>query len=434
MRGYDTHLSADHLSIRSIAGLALLAQMLAIPRANAQRMDTVSRLVGPPVHRGEARLVPEGMLGEGKPSAEQSFTHPFVHLGGSGMVYVVDIFDPANVGDFRSTVRQYDSTGKFIRNIGRPGQGPGEYVGGIGDVVELPDGIIVISDGLGLLFYSPSGAPIRRSPARARSVNLGSRILLDPAGWICTYGATGLGFTRTPFIYRMKLDGRLVDSVAAPDVLFRPLTRVGLASLPFEPRDVAAWSFSGYFVTANTGRYALDVHSMLDKGKITSSACAVGREVTSIRRNAGVVAVQDGERTDWKASVEQFNEAQHTTPQWNGLSIPATKPPIRDISIDVSGRIWVRLSQPARKDVTVEMPPPSAGSDLAAARRWREPTIFDVFDASGRYLSAVRFPDGMRPGELNGRQFAARNDIVWAITYDDDDVPTVRRYRVVWTQ
>src|SRR5688500_11969295 len=83
--------------------------------ATAQRSDTTVIRVGAPQHRGVATLVEELTLGNGSTAEEYQFTHAFIFPGRDGSVFIVDVQDPHNVGDFRSAVRQYDRAGKFVR-------------------------------------------------------------------------------------------------------------------------------------------------------------------------------------------------------------------------------------------------------------------------------------------------------------------------------
>jgi hypothetical protein len=58
--------------------------------------------------------------------------------------------------------------------------------------------------------------------------------------------------------------------------------------------------------------------------------------------------------------------------------------------------------------------------------------VFDVFEPTGVYVGQVRFPDVASRPTLPHPGFAIQGDTVWAVVYDRDDVPNIKRYRVRW--
>ncbi len=432
------------MKLLALAALATLGTALSAGTANAQRSDTTVVRATAPVHRGVATLVEEVTLGAGSDAAEYRFTNAFLYGGRDGSVYVVDLADPTMVGDFRSAVRQYDRAGKFVRAFGRIGQGPGEYTGAVGDVQELPDGRVLLSDGRGILVYSSTGEPLGRWSAQASSINFGSRIFVDPAGFVSVYG-------RQPgdngkYLHRFRTDGSRVDVTPATDG-FPAAVRIGRAILPFTPRYVAPWSPLGYFVTARTSTYAIDLRvapATRDETRVTDvarpnatapSLWRPGDAVRSIRHSTDVVRVQAAERDDWRQSVTMFNRhgRGNSAWTWEGPDVPREKPPLRELHVDATGRIWAQLSQPARLNPAVPPPTEPTGEIAVARHRWVEPMVFDVFEPTGRYLGRVRFPDGVGDTLLGPKiGFAIQGDTVWAVSYDQDDVPIVKRYRINW--
>jgi hypothetical protein len=147
------------------------------------------------------------------------------------------------------------------------------------------------------------------------------------------------------------------------------------------------------------------------------------------------VRVQDAEREDWRQSVIMFNRygKGNSAWTWEGPDIPRVKPPLQHLYVDGAGRIWVQLSQTARVNQSVPPTRAPTGELNAARRRWIEPLVFDVLEPSGRYLGRVRFPDGVGDTMLGPKiGFAIQGDTVWAVSYDQDEVPIVKRYRIRW--
>jgi hypothetical protein len=412
----------------------------------AQRSDTTVLRVQPPVQRGVGMLVEEWTLGGGREAEEYQFTHAFVYPGRHGTLFVVDLYDPQAVGDYRSTVRLYDSAGTFVRSIGKVGQGPGEFTGAVSDVRQLGDGRILLSYTRGILVYSPTGEFLKQWHVPAEGANIGSPILVDPAGVIAVFGARrragdapgtrGTGRA----LYRFRFDGTVIDTLApAPPPPLSAAPRIGRVTLPFTPRFIEAWSPLGYFVTAYTATYAVDLRIPSSRGSAGSPPMVwhSGDPVFSLRRSAAPVRVGGAERDDWRQSVTMINRTGRGNAnwRWTGPDIPKTKPSVRSLHVDVEGRIWVRLSQEGRLNPDVKIPTrpatPSEAYRLDAMYRWVEPVVFDRVEPTGRYAGQIRFPDNFVQSPPQGRWFAS-GDNVWAVVHDNDEVETVRRYRVQW--
>jgi hypothetical protein len=272
---------------------------------------------------------------------------------------------------------------------------------------------------------------------------------VDPSGFVLVYGARSSGRgqgalradERIPIIYRFRFDGTLVDTIVPPEASFPRAMRIGNAVMPFTERHLAAWSPLGYFVTARTATYAVDLP--LPPRDVRGGPSATWREgdpVASIRHSAPPVRVHDAERSDWRRSITMFNRSpspgRNSNWQWSGPDIPRVKPPIRALTVDRDGRIWVRLSQQGLLDSSVPIPTrpatPAESYGLDAPRRWPEPLAFDVFEPTGRYIGQVRFPPDVGLTAHGGTSYAVAGDTVWAVIQDQDDVPTVKRYRIRW--
>ena len=117
---------------------------------------------------------------------------------------------------------------------------------------------------------------------------------------------------------------------------------------------------------------------------------------------------------------------------WNGPDIPDTKPLYSDIHVGLDGRIWIAMVPevgPRIGSTSMSMgvgnpsgarrPPPSKDPGPS------KPALYDVFEPDGRYLGQVQVPARVS-------SVVRRGDAVWAVAFDAEDVPRIKRYRIAW--
>jgi hypothetical protein len=242
----------------------------------------------------------------------------------------------------------------------------------------------------------------------------------------------------------MRLDGTIVDTIGHPQDEFPGSTRVEIrdvtpvgtptvrsARIPFVPDHTARWSPLGYFVTANLRSYAIDLRVPPRESATAGDPrpWRPGDPVASLRRNAPPVPAQAAERADWRQTITMYMRRTASRWSWDGPEIPATKPPIHSLFVATDGRIWVRLSQPARLNPNVLVPSSPTGLGRGGpevmTRRWVEPEVYDILEPDGRYVGQLRMPTGISPR-------AVRGNTLWTVLLDTDGVPTVKRFRIQW--
>jgi hypothetical protein len=373
--------------------------------------------------------------------------------GLNGSLFVVDLNDPAITGGYRATLTQFDSSGKFVRTVGGVGRGPGEFQGWIGGVAQLKDGRILVTDAQGVLVFSDKGVPLTRWHAAGNSWASGGQLLVDPGGTILTTSRIPIGGPPgTPFrsvLFRFRMDGTLIDTVSPPQASFETRWdpyKMARTRVPFAPQYLSAWSPLGYFVTAYSSAYAVDMPTKQASSPRRGRPILPGQSgpVISLRRAVEVVPVQAAERADWKLSVTTYSRSP--TPgrweswQWSGPDIPSNKPPINLLAVDGDGRIWVRLAQRGILNPDVVLPTipsaPGQGAEILARKRWVEPTVFDILDPEGILMGEIELPPGTGHPDLRvlhpEASFAAAGNIIWVAVYDDDGAPTIKRFRIAW--
>jgi hypothetical protein len=397
----------------------------------AARADTVVRQAGPPLHPGVASLVQELSIGRDDGPDEYIFGDiGEVVVGANGSIIVYDGSVPV--------LRMYDATGKYLRAIGRKGQGPGEYLGKLGMTV-LTDGRLLFWDGSNwrVNVYSADGRTESQwstpSGSSGTSNSSSSRALMaETSGMITRRASTFLlpSSTSQPnrpttIWIRSRADGSGPDTLVSPSLPQAPSLRAASPSgsrqinVPFMPFPLIARSPLGYFVSALPNRYAIDI-------------VAAGQPVVSIRRDVPPEPVSADERTRERARVTELLRSTDPNWTWNGPDIPRTKPFFTDLRVAADGRIWTMVSRDPLPPGAQPLggmgggtrgraggPPPAAGCSLTTASVW------DVFEPAGSYVGRVAVPKGVS-------MWVMRGDVIWATACTDDDAERVRRYRIAW--
>jgi hypothetical protein len=397
--------------------------LMAVP-ASSQGRDTIILADRPPVHAGEARLVPGVTFGRRGGAAPEYLIGSVrdVAVAPNGSVYVLD--NPDAAGAY--TLRQFDPNGRFSRTVGRVGQGPGEFNNPRSIWVD-DSGVLHVYSARRVERYDSTGRSLGGVTLTIASTTATSETLLvDTAGtiWILINVlprgvAPGRGAIDELLqgYQRLFSSGGAVDTVLRPGPDGRPARSRAPAAVPFAPRFHSELSPHGHFVTGFSGSYTINLQRTVpDQGG-----------VISIRRGHAPVRVHPEEFNDWNAPGGGRGNAP-SPPGNPGASgdTPRVKPAFDDIRIGLDGRIWVSIPAVAQMNSAADA---AALSGSAYARaRWPTPLLFDLFEANGTYVGRVRFP-----AELStAARFVARGDRIWVALVDAAGEPVIQQYRVVW--
>lgn len=340
-------------------------------------------------------------------------THTFgqiqdLSVAPDGSIFVADLHP--------QSVRQYDPAGRFVRQIGREGEGPGEYRSLLGIEV-LSGGNLAVWD-LGnrrISIYDGEGDFLRGIPVY-EGVFANEAFGVDPEGRfyvkIHTEAPTLLSngrFGDFNFGYlRVSASGTIVDTLRLPPEnptgAFQLLAASG-ALRPFPVQEVYALGRRGGLVTGMNDSYSFTIQG---------EAGAVVVENESYRP----VSVAGNERREWEALREYFERE-------TGGSFPVTpriKPAFRDLWVDADGRVWVRrYVEAVKRDL------PSGQRTRSGRLRpnitWREPQVFDVYSSDGHNVGCVELPRSARLSE-------SRGSVVWAVVLGSLDEEYVVRWKV----
>ena len=373
---------------------------------------TVVRTVSGSVWTEDATLVPEVSIGE--------LEGPEEYLIGSVRSIAVD--DDRNVyildGQARH-VRVFDSAGTYVKTLGRPGGGPGEF--------EVPIGVAI-----------SNGRLLVRDPANGR-VQLFGLETEETEEW---------GYQPSPYFMNTPLyrddQGRIYVDISDPERRFIVMDSDGTQIDTISPPDAPADFDDGRYSMSAEGEsgdrrisvgatvpfspdWYWTVHPIGHFLSALSTAYRINLEqeggVLRIGRNHRPVAVSDDEHDHHEQRILDRMRRYDAGWSWDGPDIPDHKPPFRGLSAGSDGRIWVSLWTEGQRVPNEEHDPTNPES---APFTWVEPLRYDVFEADGTYLGAVVPPEGFSPSAppVFGRSF------VWAVERDDLGVERVRRYRL----
>lgn len=324
---------------------------------------------------------------------------------GDGRIYVADA--PAN------EIRVFAPDGRFLYRIGRKGQGPGEFDGPCCLALRDDDPTLWVRDGGNARYMAftlgDSAATYRLSVRMAHTdVNRWAPVGFDSAGNLIDVGTlarTGNGgISRTPAVGRHHIDttGRVVsiDTIPGPPEDSVPVHLVGrrdgpsrmtfFVYQPYGPLALVAHSPTGEWARGVSSRYSIALYGR------------DGRLVRTLERALEGPALTAGERAIGESSIQADMKRTGLARGEFPFDIPDRKPPLRSLTFDQDGRLWVQHSV----------------TEGAPARA-------DVYARDGRLLYEVSWPQRT---ELTG---ASRGDLVYAVQRDSLDTPSIVRMKLV---
>ena len=300
-------------------------------------------------------------------------------------------------------VTVFDASGKFVRIIGRKGQGPGELGFPLGLAVTTDRHVVVMDLGnRAFVIYGPDGRHVRNIPLD-RELGIGGRFLMPhPQGGVVFALNPGLSMRNgTPEMDTTGIKVYRLASLAegaTPTLLARvpePKVETKVEGSPaggtmlvmrqappaFTPQLSLALTADGSLVMSNTADYRLDVLApngqiarRLQRPLAPRKVTEADRDAERKRRaemmaNGGGARVMvggggGGVRTE-QLTQEALRRAQEGL---RNLEFAETVPVIVGLYSDPAGRIWVLRSGAAPG----------------------KPPVIDVIGATGRYLGTVQ--------------------------------------------
>lgn len=379
--------------------------------------DTISvHTVSGQVWPSDGELVSEVSIGvlDGAPEYQFGQVRALA-VDSPGNIYVLDGHGPV--------IRKYGPDGTYMYDVGREGEGPGEYKRPDSGLVFTPDGRLVLRDpGNGRIsIYSPDGDYLDSWPV-AGSMNTSNAMIATRANDVLTPVIKNLGASVMEWqrgLARYHPDGT-VDTLDVPDVDYEEARISGesensssSSNVPFTPQQEVAYSPLGYFVTGVSDSYSFEL-------------LRPDAPVVRISRDYEPVPVLPDEKSIRRKQITKNFTENFPGWKWNGPDIPDTKPAYRGFLVSEEGRIWVQISQPSERAMSEADVRAEEQRIEGTVNPYREPSVFDVFEPTGEYLGQVTTPEGFQTYPRP----VIRDMDAWAVVTDDLDVARVHHFHV----
>lgn len=299
-----------------------------------------------------------------------------------------------------TVIKAYAPDGTWLRNIGREGDGPGEYRDGMFGIAR--DTLFVQDpNNTRLTTFTTAGQFVATN--HSLCCWWSSRFPVFEDGTVGIFGPSD-----TPgeggALYLVRLDATIIDTFPFPSTPPDPksewvVTRrtanssssMGM-SIPLQPSSASAWLQDHRKVAGNTASYRLAIMGLGDDTLRTFTAPAPTITITETQRDSIFEAEIEGVHESWREAVREVARKDQ---------IPTTWPLWSDLRVDQRNRIWV--ARPGAKGAI---------------------SLLDVFSAEGVFLGAVPAPD---PRILAG--FWA-NDRVYLLGETEEGFPQIRVFRL----
>jgi hypothetical protein len=330
------------------------------------------------------------------------------------------------------TIRVYGPDGKFIRTLGRRGQGPGEFTG-IDRLWFTGDTLVVTSlSARRATLFSGSGQMLAAWDLRLADEGRAELLAHRPNGWLAWVRpkshATSLAFLT---LFQDTAQLRMYDPVskqpAAVTLRRQPGPRAASQAdlypgTPlFEPRSVTAIGTDGSQYFAANGQYTIDV---FDPGGLhvrRISRAVPPKPITRQHIQMLYDFLDSPERAGGPPRSRRGSETRLGIEAVEKLPLAPAFAVIGAMLVAPDGSLLVQRID-GIDPIQLEWITGFNAAERASALILRGPTRWERFDAQGRYIGPVTIPARYQPRYYDGRQ-------VVGVLRDGDGVEFVVRYR-----
>ena len=312
-----------------------------------------------------------------------------VAVDARGNIYIGDNSDMA--------IKVFDQTGKFLRAIGRQGEGPGEFTF-IGDMVPLPDGRLLVTDfqARRTSIFSPEGQFLVSYPWKKNYL----RVHLASESSCTLEEGVYTEETRERWIKKIDFAGEELISFGKfsfPEIKMIRVGESGMVStsVPWTPASVFAGDNSRQWLYHCPGdRYLIEVYD--ENGKL----------FRKIDRPYEAVPVTDEDISELKSEMTERPDSP-AAKLYAQMEFPKVKMITDRMIVDNDGNLWVRTSEVKKE----------AGKEI---------TVYDIFNPDGFYEARV-WIDVIPSVFADGKMYLTDED-------ETTGLSQVKRFRIIWKE
>jgi len=293
----------------------------------------------------------------------------------------IDIDEDENIYIFDSgqaKIKVFDKMGNFIREIGKRGQGPGEFTFPWRIMIS-PKQELVVSDLIKrrLIIFSLTGEYKIDVPTWKQGTLL--NMMLDSSGNIV--GEVYLPGEKR--IFALKKFNSDFEPIFTIDSFEREKTPLLESISPkfhycISKRDEIIWGHSG--------KYIINIHSF------------DGKLIKKIIKDFELIKINEEEYSE---QVERKFGGRPIPPQFE-QELPKSYPAFKSLTVDEKGRLFVSTFKKISEG---------------------EESYYDVFNSDGKYIAEI---------SLRAAPRVWKSGKLYTIESDDDGFPVVKRYKVAW--
>lgn len=336
---------------------------------------TIVRNPKEPLYRGNVISLEEELRITGGPGEQAFMNIVSIGVDGERRIYLLD--------GKASNIKVYDGSGRFLKVIGRRGQGPGEF-GRPERLTITPQNEIMVSDpGRSLIhFLDIEGHYLRQLPQNLPFFS-GPKFLSNGA-MVASYSVFGEEFKTV--LCQLDNEMKPVFTYSSIPLYKPPKVHIFLYIYVYDlqwdvaPNDEVVWG------TMTTPEYELYVHD------------AQGKMIRKIIKDYSPIDLTGDE---YKKLMKKWFGRPPASGQFEFI-VPSEYPPFHTFMVDGEGRIFVRRFEATDK-----------GDRL----------FCEVFDPQGRYITDVVFPEGTIPALFHDGKLYTREE-------DEEGNLSVKRYKL----
>jgi hypothetical protein len=373
-------------------GFCLAACKGKVQKAKVETIEGVTYVHNPatPLHPAKAVIFEEELVYKEKDEGGEIrlFKPGRFAVDAQGQIYIGDNSDMA--------IKVFDPQGKYLRAIGRKGEGPGEFTF-IGDMVPLPDGRLLVTDfqARRTSFFDYEGQFLVSYPWKKNFLKV--------------HLATESSYTLEEGVYTEEVRERWIKKIdfageelmsfgkfSFPEI---KMVQVGegmiSTSVPWTPASVFAGDNSRQWLYHCPGdQYLIEVYDQ--EGKL----------FRKIDRPYEAVPVTDDDINEIKSDFTKRPDSP-AAKLYGQMEFPRVKPVSDRLIVDSDGNLWLRTSEVKKE----------GGKEI---------TVYDIFNPDGFYEARV-WLEVIPSVFAGGKMYLTDED-------ETSGLRQVKRFRIIWRE